>query len=701
MGGRRICSVVAVEQTRHDSSRKGFQGWSRRAWTATLFASFLGAFLLHSGPSAAGGGPRNVLLVINRSSDISRDVGTYYQNARGIPRRNVCYINCSSQEVVSKEEAENGIREPIRQFILTNGLEDSIDYIVLAKGVPLAANYGDSTGPYSITSILTCVTEPYYNYYGPSDPRTTAPLVNPYGPIATSFWGQPAPEAAWSHNPGFRVPGTNPPVYRKFYLVTRLDGYSADVIKAAIDRGMAPALGGKFVLDGKTGTKFMYAIMNNRLGEAATMLSQNGHDTVHDNSDLFLGNLHGLMGYFSWGSNEWSYQWHLYMSNIFVGGGIADSYVSFSSRTFNPPENWPNYSGQSLIADLFLCGLCGAAGYVSEPYGSLTTYPTVLFDRYTKGYNMAESFYAASPELFWKTTVVGDPLMAPFSNPPIVAFSDPEAVLTGVATIAVEACGLRPIARVDFYFDDVLLGSDTQPPYELQIDTREYAVGTHTVEAIAYENSPVATQGSATTTIYVQNEVSNLSHISQALEYADGQICHITDVVVTASLAGTAGAMYIEEPDRSAGLRIIGFSQAVPEGAVVDVQGPVFMVNGEKTMVAPSVVITGSAQVPSPLTMTCATLCCGSSDAGGRTGVRSTGLLVNVIGHVVAADSIGFVLVDGAAGSRVRVNCAEAVSVSAGQWVSVVGIASVPDASVGACGQLLARRASDIVVIPR
>ena len=40
----------------------------------------------------------------------------------------------------------------------------------------------------------------------------------------------------------------------------------------------------------------------------------------------------------------------------------------------------------------------------------------ILFDRYTAGYNLAESFYMASQFIHWKDMVIGDPICAPYAT---------------------------------------------------------------------------------------------------------------------------------------------------------------------------------------------------------------------------------------------------------------------------------------------
>ena len=98
--------------------------------------------------------------------------------------------------------------------------------------------------------------------------------------------------------------------------------------------------------------------------------------------------------------------------NKWVPGAIAETFVSTGGRSFN----YGTIYGQSLIADLIRDGVTGVKGYVYEPYLSAIAHPDLLFDRYTDGYNLAESYYMASNFLGWMDVVVGDPKMAPYSD---------------------------------------------------------------------------------------------------------------------------------------------------------------------------------------------------------------------------------------------------------------------------------------------
>ena len=86
--------------------------------------------------------------------------------------------------------------------------------------------------------------------------------------------------------------------------------------------------------------------------------------------------------------------------------------ASGRGRTFAGPDA----TGQSLIGDLVAQGVTGCKGYVSEPGIMAMAQADILFDRYTAGFNLAESFYSATWLIRCKEVVVGDPLCAPYSK---------------------------------------------------------------------------------------------------------------------------------------------------------------------------------------------------------------------------------------------------------------------------------------------
>ena len=130
-----------------------------------------------------------------------------------------------------------------------------------------------------------------------------------------------------------------------------------------------------------------------------------------DLTPVFIGNRTNLLGYFSWGSNDARYSNQAYETLLFAPGSIGDTAVSTSARTFLPTQG-----GQSLLEDLIAHGLTCGKGYVNEPLLQANASPTILMSRYTSGYTMAESFYAASRFVGWEDVVIGDPLCCPYAK---------------------------------------------------------------------------------------------------------------------------------------------------------------------------------------------------------------------------------------------------------------------------------------------
>lgn len=640
----------------------------------------------------AGGAPRNVLVVKNRNSQTSIDIADYYVAARKIPRGNVCTIQCPTSESANEMEISS-IVGAIRAFLAGNPeVASQIDYIVITKDIPLYLTTDQNTR-ISLTSILTCLGEVEVNAY----------LKNPYGPTAI-----PRVEKAFSHQ--LLLGG------KYLYLVTRLDGYSkADIIKM-IDRSKAASPSGSIALDQIVSPSPEYLTLNNRLQTANNMLSARAIPTIFDNTALFLGGLTNLIGYFSWGSNDYYFTNHYteglaaYRSNFFLPGSIGDTFVSTSGRTFMEPSQ----TGQTMIADLIKQGCCGVSGFVSEPYTINATYPDILFDRYTKGYNMAESFYMATPSLYWRSVVIGDPLMAAFATPPVVSINSPEVPLEGVTTISASASDAAGIAKVDFYFDGVYLGTSTQSPYCVSIDTTNYIVGAHNVEAIATETGSVATKGFATATMKIKNPISNLQKISDAFPSPDGQGIRATEKSVIAGTVDMGGTeFYIQEQNGTSGIRVIS-TKEVTEGAVVTVRGDLVTDSGEKSVRATSVELISNLLTPiKPVGVLNRSI--GGGDITPETkgvtngvGLRNIGKLVKTTGRVTYTGietecffyiDDGSALDDGSGHRGLKVICRNLQKPPLGSMVIITGISSCEQNGDVVARLLKLRKQSDISII--
>ena len=355
-----------------------------RLTIAASFA-FAGALL--------GQGPESVLVVVNRASAISREIGEYYVRRRAIPLGNLYSVAMPAGEQISREGYRQRVAAPLAAFLKSRHLQEQILYIVTTTGVPLRV-LGTTAGPGSdAASVDSELTLLYSEMKGLKHPLNGY-VPNPYYGAADSFT-----------HPRFPI-----------YLVTRLTGYDFQDVKAIVDRALAAQNTGNFVIDLKSSTREQG---NDWLADAARKLP--AERVLLDESARVLHNEANVIGYAGWGSNDPNRS-RRHLGFHWLPGAIMTEFVSTNARTFTrPPDswtlgNWNDQKGwffgspQTMTADYIHDGVTGASGHVDEPYLALTPRPDLLLPAYFRGRNLAQSYYAAIPGLSWMNIVVGDPL---------------------------------------------------------------------------------------------------------------------------------------------------------------------------------------------------------------------------------------------------------------------------------------------------
>ena len=344
--------------------------------------------------------PSNVLVVINSTSAVSRNIGEYYGRKRGVPMRNLCRINASTEETITREEYGKTIESGVRRCLVSLNLVEQILFIVTTSGVPLRISGTDglSATTAAVDSELTLV---YGRLRG-----TQYPVA---GLVPNPFYNRT--NAVFRH-PDFPI-----------YLVTRLTGYDFNGVRAIIDRALVARNAGKFVIDATSDRKEG----DQWLKEAARQLPADR--VVFDETAKVLSGLGDVIAYASYGSNDWARKIRR-LGLKYLPGAIVNEFVSTNGRTFRrPPDTWVSggtwnkpetyFAGspQSLIGDYLDEGATGGSGHVSEPFLQFTPRPEILLPAYYRGRNLAESFYLAIPALSWQNIVVGDPLCS--LGPPV------------------------------------------------------------------------------------------------------------------------------------------------------------------------------------------------------------------------------------------------------------------------------------------
>ena len=450
---------------------------------------------LPAAAALAGGGPRNVLIVVNERAEESLEIGQAYARARGISPAQICRLDTSTAFTVSKDVYQTEIEAEVQACIAAAPDPDRIDYLVLTRGLPIRANFPDDsappTKPVSITELLRVMDTPLRGKnqeYGP--------------PYRFQFYPNPYQGRRESHEHSKSFGGYN------LFIATMLSGYWSEHARALIDRSLASDLsppheaGGTFYLEeasGAAGTR------NDQIPSAVASLEGRGIPA----QAVFLADpdvTDSVVASHLSGGSYSSISRAEIRSNSYPPGALVCALESFGlvPNNFNPDAN----PSQVPVTWWIEAGATGGHGTVAEPYN--VAFPgAFLFDPWVDGFNLGETYYQGIPYLYWMNMVLGDPLAAPYAIPPTVTIVTPAGgdVLAGQVRFEATATTPKPegIRQMEFFVDDTLVHAEPDGAGWVRFDTAAFADGAHRLEVVAYENTILDTQGFASIEVVFDN----------------------------------------------------------------------------------------------------------------------------------------------------------------------------------------------------
>jgi uncharacterized protein (TIGR03790 family) len=316
-----------------------------------------------------------VLVVVNAQSADSREVADYYVRRRRVPAANILTVRCSAADEMTRTEYESCLRPQVEKAARAN---PDIAYIVLTRGIPFRFSDFGSDGGFSVDSVLaTCV------MVHPPTEKTLNPIVGLDSRFTRREYGM--------------------------LLVTRLDGPTVEDAKRLVDSSLAaqPVCGPFYLRDS-------FAM---GMADAGVILQNRGFLTewVRGFNNPKFPAYQGSGGPFAahWGAgpHDSEFTEAEFRAMRFFPGALCDLTWSFSAADLHDP------SSKGTICAFIKNDAAGAQGYVSEPYTDAISRPEIVLDRYTRGFTLAESFYAGTSYVHWKSLVLGDPICAPYSAP--------------------------------------------------------------------------------------------------------------------------------------------------------------------------------------------------------------------------------------------------------------------------------------------
>ncbi len=362
-----------------------------------------------------------VAVLFNTREKASRDVAEFYAHARGIPADRIIGLDCPSASTISREEYERQIVGPLRDHLEGRGLVRFATEVV-DPAPNRSGGIRHRLAASKIRYLVTVYGMPYRigndtnrtDTYGPDTPahvrKNGAALDNELIllPSEGSY-----PIAGAANNPYHNAtnPGALGPA-NGIFLVSRLDGPTPELAKGLVTQALQAerdGLWGRAYFDLRGLKDGNYKTGDDWIASAAAVARFIGFETYVDQSASTLPvgfPLSEVAFYAGWYDQDASGP---FTSPVveFVPGAIAYHIHSYSAG--NPRSGQKHWVGP-LIAR----GATVTMGCVDEPFLPATPNIGVFLARLVQGFNVGESYLAATPTLSWQNILIGDPLYRPF-----------------------------------------------------------------------------------------------------------------------------------------------------------------------------------------------------------------------------------------------------------------------------------------------
>ncbi|MGE0533517.1 MAG: hypothetical protein AB7O68_00985 [Pirellulales bacterium] len=471
--------------------------------------------LLAAAPrSRAGGGPHNVLLVVNARSWASLTVANHYAKLRDLPATHVVYLDwpLSVTDPTPIDAFRKSILGPVLEAIERRNLVGQIDYVTYAPDFPYQVYGGsDFAGqkfqqgfqPYGSLSSFT------YLYAA-----VMAKRASPLEAEANFYFRRPT-NGAIPDSHAFRyLYGWTPKGERQdaegahFFISTLLamtSGRGNSVpealaaLQAAREADATRPPGTIYYLEN---ADIRSQVRKPTFPAAVAELTKLGvhAEIVQGIMPTHKPDVQGAM------LGTQLFDWQKSGSTI-LPGAICETLTS-TSGFLKVGGN------QTPCTDFIRFGAAGTCGCVVEPLALPQKFPSPMVHvHYARGSSLGEAFYQ-SVQAPYQLLIVGDPLCQPWAERPVVEPGDlpAESELKGEITFTpvVKPAEGRTIRAVEVLLDG-RVAVRGEPGKPLVLDTKDAADGAHQLAIVATDDSPVETQGRYSRAVTVNNHGHSIS----------------------------------------------------------------------------------------------------------------------------------------------------------------------------------------------
>ena len=365
------------------------------AWWSSL--RFLVCLLTFSSGSFAWAAlePSQVLIVTNKDTPISSQVGRMYEKLRDIPPANILSLSLGADRQITPDQYWSKAAPPIKTYLEAN---PEIRCIVTTSGVPytIQATDGKDEGAAFDNELAAVLREQ------PGDRKRSQP--NPL------FLG------------GANVAGVTDPRKLQMVYVVRLDGPDLKTITRMVEDAISveksgfdgPVYGDAQGLDGVTG----YGVGDASIRAAIDRFSGAGFVSKLDMKQESWKQPKGGVGDQAAGA-AFYLGWYdlLNFQDVFGKQGLARGSIAWHIASQEAQNIWdPN--GGGWCVNLMRRGAAVTLGPVREPYVGAFPHGDIFTEVMLSGASVAESYWLALPQISWAMVLLGDPLYRPFESQP-------------------------------------------------------------------------------------------------------------------------------------------------------------------------------------------------------------------------------------------------------------------------------------------
>ncbi len=481
------------------------------------------------GAARAGGGPENVLLVVNSRSPQSMTIANHYVRLRRIPTPNILYLDWDgSLDAIDVDTLRQKILGPIVRAMVERGLTYQIDYIVYSADFPTRISFAsdvpaEQRGKFSTDGSLTALT--YYYAW------TLAGTPNYLSLTSNHYLRQPGPTGEIGASRGFRgwygwsdtgdllEAGGNRYLLSTMLGVTSGRGNTVDEVLSYLKRsasadGTRPKGTIYFAdhADVRSTTRrpgfAATAAALEKLGIPAQIIATTMPEGKRDVLGAMLGSANA-----PWPPTQCKIRPGAIVENLTSFGGVLAA-----------------GAGQTPLTEFLRYGAAGSSGTVTEPYAIQNKFPLPsIFVHYARGCSLAEAFYQSvwGP---YQLLIVGDPLCRPWARIPNIQVSGVEqgATVRGTFELKPTAAAIdgHAVDRFELFVNGLRVAHCTAGN-TLTANTATMADGYCELRVVGIEAGPIETQGELVLYLTIDNHGHHAQLHIAADKQTDGAIMTI------------------------------------------------------------------------------------------------------------------------------------------------------------------------------